>query len=155
MGGYFYTDPRYQMGTPNQWMGQGALGQAKRFGGQLGQHFQAGITSPMGLLNAGVQLAQTDWDNPESIGGTVGSTAGGAIGQTLGGPIGSVIGSFTGKKLGQKVGGLFGGDDEEEEARKEAEKEARLSAMRHNLNSLADYFHQGNMAKAQMGRISF
>lgn len=119
------------------------------------QTIGSSLKTPVGMINAGARLLSTDFSNPESVGGTAGSVVGTALGSAIPIPVvGPMIGSFLGEKAGGAIGKLFG-DDEEEEQRKKAEKEQKIAALRNNLSSLAQYYNQGNMARANMGQGIF
>lgn len=130
-----------------------------------GSSIMRGLKSPLGLANMGIALAQTNFNDPKSIGNTVGQTVGGALGKSagsaagaaLGGTLGSVvpvlgtaIGSIAGSALGKAVGGLFG-DDKEEEKRKKEEQRMRIETLRNNLQQSAQYLNRGNLAKSAAG----
>ena len=107
-----------------------------------------GLGKLAGAAGTLYNLASTDWEDPESIGGTVGSTSGAIAGSYIPIPVlGTLLGSVIGKYLGSSIGGLFG--DGEEEKMKKAKKEREMLNLVRNMTVLGSRIGVQNQQRKQ------
>ena len=88
-------------------------------------------------------LMGKDGNSSEKALATLGGTAGAALGTMIRIPfVGQAIGGLVGSTAGKLLGGLFGGG-KEDEAKKKAEREQKISALRSNLDRIAQMYRKG------------